>query len=142
MGYDRLMNSPLVFEQAFKKASLLSSIDSLKKHIIFSSWYFWDIWTNSSGMCKVLWTTEAWTKQRILYFDLFIMTSLAIEKLSAHHSTNSRQWGVWSIEKKWKKDFKKPQVVLPWSLRNSNLPRTASMVSPTRMVSKIFPFSS
>ena len=93
-------------------------------------------------MYRVLWTMEAWTEQRILEFDIFIMTPSAIEKLSAHHSTNSGQLGVFPIEKKWKKDLKTLQVSLPRSLRISNLPLEVSMASPIRMVLKILAFSS
>ena len=49
---------------------------------------------------------EAWTEQMILDFDLFITRPSVIEKLSACHSTNSGQWGVWPIENKWNKYLK------------------------------------
>ena len=73
----------------------------------------------------------------ILDSYLFLMTPYVVEKLFAHHSMNSWEWGVWFTEKKWKNDLKTPQVSLPWSLRASSLPLAISIISFNRIVSNI-----
>ena len=78
----------------------------------------------------------------ILDLNIFMMTPSVAKKLSAHHSTNLGQWGVWLTEKKWKNDLKTPHVSLSCSLRTSNLPFTISNASLNKMVSNISAFSS